>query len=85
MTVNRDVLAISRAVDQLAKVSEEIGRTTEQIEKVEEEQYLATLQGIDDPTYQYQIDNLKCYRDELDINKSRVRTDVYEKFEHYYS
>ncbi|HIY92380.1 MAG TPA: hypothetical protein H9820_05480 [Candidatus Companilactobacillus pullicola] len=85
MIVNEDVLAISRAVDQLSKVSEEIGRTTEQIENVEEEQYLATLQGIDDPTYQYQIDNLRCHRDDLDIDKSKARTDVYEKFEHYYS
>lgn len=85
MTLNEDVLAISRAVDQLAKVSEEIGQRTEQIEKVKEKKYLAILQGIDDPTYQYRIDDLKCHRDELYINQSKARTDVYEKFEHYYS
>ena len=85
VTVNKDVLAIDKAVDKLIKVSEEIGQRTEQIEKVKEEQYLATLQGIDDPTYQYQIDDLKCHRDDLDIDKSRARTDVYKKFEHYYS
>lgn len=85
MTANKDVLAIDKAVDQLAKVSEEIGQRTEQIEKVKGEKYLAILQGIDDPTYQYQIDDLECHRDELYNNQSRARADVYEKFEHYYS
>jgi len=46
MTVNNDALAIDKAVDQLMKVSQEIGITTLQIEKVKEEQYLAISQGI---------------------------------------
>lgn len=84
MTVNNDALEIDKAVDQLIKVSEKIGRTTEQIEKVKEEQHIAVSQGIEDPTYQWQIDMLKCYRDELYTNQSRTRTNVYEKFKDYY-
>ena len=84
MAVDNDALAIDRAIDQLMEVSEEIGRITEQIEKVKDEQYQAVSQDIDDPTYQYQIDNLTCYRDELYNKQSRARTDVYEKFKNYY-
>lgn len=85
MTANNDALVVDKVVDQLMKVSEEIGRATEQIEKVKEEQYTAVSKGICDPTYQYQIDNLTCYRDELGTERSRVRTDVYKKFENYYT
>ena len=85
MTANNDALVVDKAVGQLMEVSEEIGQTTEQIEKVKEEQYIAVSKGICDPTYQYQIDNLTCYRDELGIERSRVRTDIYIKFENYYT
>lgn len=36
MTINNGALAIDKAVDQLIKVNEEIGRITEQMEKVKE-------------------------------------------------
>ena len=85
MTANNDALVVDKVVDQLMKVSEEIGQITEQIEKVKEEQYIAVSKGICDPTYQYQIDNLTCYRDELGVERSRVRIDVYKKFENYYT
>lgn len=85
MTANNDALVVDKAVGRLMEVSEEIGQTTEQIEKVKEEQYIAVSKGICDPTYQYQIDNLTCHRDELGIERSRARTDIYIKFENYYT
>ena len=84
MTANNDALVVDKVVDQLMEVSEKIGRANEQIEKTKEEQYLAVSKGICDPTYQYRIDDLTCYRDELDSDRSRARIDVYKKFENYY-
>jgi len=85
MTANNDALVVDKAVGRLMEVSEEIGQTTEQIEKVKEKQYIAVSKGICDPTYQYRIDDLTCYRDELDVERSRARIDVYKKFENYYT
>lgn len=83
--INKDVVAIDESLNHHARVCKEIGRTDEQIESYKADQYLNKLQGIDYAPLQYSIDRLKKYRAELENDKQRAETDIYDRFEHYYS
>ena len=85
MVINKDVIAIDESLNHHARVCKEIGRVDEQIEAYKADQYLNKLQGIDYEPLQHSINRLKKHRAELENNKQRAETDIYNRFEHYYS
>lgn len=85
MAINKDVKAIDNALDEFIRIGEEIGRTAEQIESCEADQYVESVQGINNESLHYHIERLKHHRDDLMIDKARAETVVREAFEHYYA
>jgi len=85
MIINKDVVAIDEIFNRYVKICKEIGRTDERIEAFGAEQYLNKLRGNDYESIQYSIDRLKKYRAGLEDDKSRAESDIYKRFEHYYS
>jgi len=85
MAINKDVVAMDTTLDEFARISEEIGRISEQIETYEAKKYVESMQGIDNQSLHYHIERLKHYRDNLEIDKARAETDVRRAFDHYYA